>query len=187
MDISWGSDEAFKFVTNVGLITTNGPIGPNIMSAEWTHHISYNPGIIAVCLGHKKSSVENIRKSKEFGVNLSSVEQSIMVSVSGGSTGKDTNKITALKELGFNFYDAKKINTPMVKDASLNLECKLIKEIEIGDHITFIGQVVESSVTKKEPLVYHKGKYWYLNKTIEKPTNKERKKIIEIMEKHRKN
>ncbi len=29
MDIPWGSEAAKKFITNVGLITSNGPFGHN--------------------------------------------------------------------------------------------------------------------------------------------------------------
>ncbi len=50
MNLPWGDEKSNKFVTNVGLITSNGPYGHNIMAAEWTHHISYNPGLIAVCI-----------------------------------------------------------------------------------------------------------------------------------------
>ena len=41
-------DCTVQFLTNVGLITSDGPYGPNVMAAEWTHHISYSPGLIAV-------------------------------------------------------------------------------------------------------------------------------------------
>ena len=41
MDIPWGSEGTRKFVTNVGLITSDDPHGNNIMAAEWTHLVSY--------------------------------------------------------------------------------------------------------------------------------------------------
>lgn len=51
MDIPYGSLAHHAFVTNVGLVTSTGPHGENIMAAEWTHHLSYKPGMVAVCLG----------------------------------------------------------------------------------------------------------------------------------------
>ena len=59
-----------QFLTNVGLITSDGPYGPNVMAAEWTHHISYSPGLIAVNIRGRDTTAENIKDSKEFGVNL---------------------------------------------------------------------------------------------------------------------
>lgn len=186
MDIEWGSEGALKFVTNVGLITSDGPNGQNIMAAEWTHHVSYSPGLIAICLGPNKATLENIRKTKEFGVNLASVEHSVISNVAGGASGRDTDKIAALKELGFKFYPGKKISTLMVEGAALNAECRLIKEITLGDHVMLVGEVVEAAFPQNEPLAYHKGLYWKLNTNIEKPSEKERERIRAVLEKHRK-
>ena len=109
MDLPWGDEISNKFITNVGLITSDGPFGADVMACEWTHHISYSPGLIAVCIGQNKATHENINQTKEFGVNLCSTEQSIMSSVAGGYTGSRYNKMNALKELGFEFYEGKKI------------------------------------------------------------------------------
>ena len=187
MDLPWGDEKTVQFITNVGLITSNGPNGQNIMACEWTHHVSYSPGLIAVCIGAGKATAENIEETKEFGVSLTSTEQSTLASVSGTTSGKDINKIKALEELGFNFYKAKKINTMMVKDAVLNIECKLVKKLDInGSHIIYIGEVIEASLSKdKTPLAYHKGKYGKVE-FLPKPTDEERKKISEIIKKHKK-
>ena len=54
MDLSWNDRRTRQFVTNVGLITSVGPLGPNIMAAEWTHQISYSPSLIAANIrGHE--------------------------------------------------------------------------------------------------------------------------------------
>ena len=106
-----------------------------------------------------KATHENIKQTKEFGVNLCSTDQSIMSSVAGGYTGSRYNKINALKELGFEFYEAKKIKVTMIKGAALNIECILSKEIPLGDHTTFIGEAIKASNNAdKVPLAYHGGK-----------------------------
>ncbi|HEX7258207.1 MAG TPA: hypothetical protein VF242_09110, partial [Nitrososphaeraceae archaeon] len=46
-------------------------------------------------LGHTKATVENIRTSKEFGVNLCASDQSILASVAGGYTGSMYDKVNA--------------------------------------------------------------------------------------------
>ena len=57
MDIKYGGPEARRFITNVGLITSNGPLGHNIMACEWTHQVSYSPGLITVCIGHDNAKI----------------------------------------------------------------------------------------------------------------------------------
>ena len=186
MDIPWGSEGTRKFVTNVGLITSDGPHGPNIMAAEWTHLVSYSPGLIAVHIGHGKATLENIRKTKEFGVSITSTDQNIASSVSGTTSGRKTNKIEVLQELGFKFYKGTKIKSMMVDGAALNIECKVIKEIELGDHVMIVGEVVALQVNGKEPLAYHKGQYWSMDKNVKKPSDKDRERIRSVVEKHKK-
>ena len=139
MDLPWGDERTKQFITNVGLITSTGPHGNNIMAAEWTHHISYSPGLIAVCIRPSDASYENIHATKEFGVNIAATDQATLASVAGGSTGREVDKIAALKELGFTFSKAKQIKSLMVEGAVLIIECKVVKEISLGDHILFVG------------------------------------------------
>ena len=97
------------------------------------------------------------------------------------------DKVSALKEMGFEFYKAQRINSLMIKGAVLNIECKLYKEITLGDHITFVGEVVEASNNPdKVPLAYHKGKYWIMNTNLAKPSMEERQSIKKIVEKYSK-
>ena len=44
------------------------------MAAEWTHHISYSPSLIAINVRGHDATAENIQSSNEFGVNLDSNE-----------------------------------------------------------------------------------------------------------------
>ncbi len=185
MELPWNDPQSNKFATTVGLITSDGTNGPNIMACEWTHHISYNPGLVAICLGHTKATVQNIRNSKEFGISLCSKDQSIISSIAGGYSGSEYNKIDAIREMGFEFVKANKIKPFMVKDAALNIECILHKEIILGDHIMFVGEVIEASYdSERYPLVYHDGKYWSLESII-KPKKEEREMMKKILEKHK--
>jgi flavin reductase (DIM6/NTAB) family NADH-FMN oxidoreductase RutF len=186
MDLPWGDPRSNKFATSIGLITSNGPHGHDILACEWTHHLSYRPGLIAVSLGPTKATVENIRASKEFGINLCATDQTIVASVAGGYSGRDYDKINALKDLGFPFYQADSIDVLMVKGASLSAECKLFKEVIFGDHVMLIGEVIEAiHSTEKESLIYNNGMYWSLH-SIAKPNEDKRQSIKDILEKHRK-
>lgn len=184
MDLPWGDERTIQFVTNVGLITSNGSYGDNIMAAEWTHHISYSPGLIAVCIRSNDATYDNIQQTKEFGVNICASDQATVSNISGIYTRKEVDKINALKELEFKFYKANKIKTLMLEGAVVNIECKLVKEIPFGSHTMFVGEVVETLLNPdKEPLAYNKGKYWLLDKNIPKPSAEELEKINKIINK----
>ncbi len=186
MDLPWGDERTKQFITNVGLITSKGPHGDNIMACEWTHHVSYSPGLIAVCIHSYDATADNILQTKVFGVNLCATDQNMLSSLSGNYSGKTTDKIKALKELGYVFFKAKKIDVLLVEGAALHLECKLMKQILLGDHLMFIGEVIETSLPGKEPLLLHGGKYWKVGEQIQKPAQEELDRIKKVMEKHKK-
>jgi flavin reductase (DIM6/NTAB) family NADH-FMN oxidoreductase RutF len=187
MDLKYGSPAREPFVTNVGLITSNGKHGHNIMSAEWTYQISYDPGLIAVSIASGKATHENIAESKYFGVCIASVEQTAVSSLAGGSSGKKVNKISALKDMGFTFSDGKHFDLLLVDGSALIMECKLTEQVVRGDHTVFIGEVQSTFHDKdKSPLLYHDGKYWSIGAELPKPTNEERANMKAFVEKHAK-
>ena len=187
MEIPWGSDIANCFITNVGLVTTNGIYGHNIMACEWTHHLSYKPGLIGVSIHPRHATYAHIKSSKEFGVCVVSTQQSVLSSIAGKESGKIIDKIKIAEELGFKFSSAKNINVMMIEGASVNLECKLHQEIPLGDHTLFVGEVIAGSFNPEEkPLGYHHGKYWDMTSTLEKPPAGVREKIKMLFECYKK-
>lgn len=187
MDLSWGTIASRKFATIVGLITSNGKWGRNVMAAEWTHHVSYEPGLIIVNIHPSDATAENILGTKEFGVNLASEDQNAVASVAGNFTGKEVDKIAVLKELGAEFYSAKKINVLMIKGAVLNVECKVVEHKKLGDHVMFVGQAVEVSVDENlKPILYYRGKYWRIGENVPKPEKEVLDKINHIATKYKK-
>jgi flavin reductase (DIM6/NTAB) family NADH-FMN oxidoreductase RutF len=186
MDLLWNDRRTRQFVTNVGLITSDGPLGPNIMAAEWTHHISYSPSLIAVNIRGHDATAENISESREFGVNIAAESQNVICSIAGRYKGIYVDKISVLKESGIAaFYNAKRINNvPMLVGAAMNAECKLVKQEDMGDHIMFIGEVIDISADENiRPLLYHNGKYWRLGEAITKPPAEILNRIEELAHK----
>lgn len=185
MDIPWGSQAAKRFVTNVGLITSNGPHGHNVMAAEWTHHVSYSPGLISVHVNFSDATNDNIRETEEFGVNLAAHDQNVIASTAGGFTGKEVDKIAVMEELGVEFYEAGEIDVLMIEGAVLNVECRVREMEDLGDHTAFVGEAVSIDSLDKDPLVYSQGKYWRFGDKVEKPEGI-KEKVKKLAEKHSK-
>jgi flavin reductase (DIM6/NTAB) family NADH-FMN oxidoreductase RutF len=49
------------FVTGVSMITSTGPLRDNVMAAEWTMQISYDPLLIAVFIHPDAATFKNIK------------------------------------------------------------------------------------------------------------------------------
>lgn len=189
MDIKYGSPEAKSFVTNLSMITSNGKWGDNIMTAEWVHQVSYEPGLIMINIHKVDATADNIMESKEFGISIVAQDQSELISIAGGNSGKEIDKISVLKDLGVEFYKAKKIGAQMVKGSILNLECKVVKHELVGDHMMLIGEVVEASVnTEKEPVIFRAatGIYKFGNAFPHEKNAKKEEMIGALLKKYKK-
>ncbi len=149
-------DEAFRqFTTTVAFITTHGSRGPNVMAAEWTFNVSYEPFLISVHIASGEATYEAIEETKEFSVNPATEEQVAAMSFAGHFTRHETDKLSS--DL-FETYPATKIKVPLIKGCLLNAECRLIQQIPMGDHTAFVGEVVAfSSDSTRKPVVLHRG------------------------------
>ena len=149
------ADAHRAFTTTVGLITTHDGRGPNVMAAEWTFNVSYDPFLIMVVVRPVHATHEAIAASKEFGVSLCSEDQSRLASFAGHFSKDDTEKLSS--EL-FETYPAKHIRAPLIQGALLNAECKLVDSFPVGDHTAFVGEVIAATWDpSKRPLVLHRG------------------------------
>lgn len=169
-----------SFVTGISLITSYGPNGQNVMAAEWTIQISYKPLLLAVFIHDGSRTLDNIKKTKYFGVNVASESQSDLVSVAGGYSRSEVDKLK-IQNL-FHLIDSN-MNPPIIKDCVINAKCKLFATKKIGDHNMIVGKVVSIRHDKaKTPLLYHRNRYFRMGRAI-KPLRNEitvPKKLFDI-------
>ena len=87
MNIDPKSELAKGFVTTVGIVSSRGKHGNNLMAAEWTYLVSYSPAMITVHIGNRKSkaTAENITETGVFGVSLAATHQNVITSIIGNN------------------------------------------------------------------------------------------------------
>ena len=154
------------FVTGVSMITSTGSLGRNVMAAEWTMQISYDPLLVAVFIHDGASTLKNIRETKEFGVNVASDQQTSLVNIAGGYSRTEIDKLKVRNT--FRFLKSKHIKSPIIADCVVNAECKLVTTKKLGDHVMVVGKVVTMMHDEtKKPLVYHTGRYYQIGSLID--------------------
>jgi flavin reductase (DIM6/NTAB) family NADH-FMN oxidoreductase RutF len=151
------------FATTVGLITTKGGKGRNVMAAEWTMHVSYEPMLIAVFV-HDSPTYRNMQETNVFGVNIASDKQAELVNISGGYSGTEIDKLGIPGT--FETYDGKHIDVPLIKGCVLNAECRVTSIEKVGDHIMVVGEALSAKFDEKKfPLIYTRGNYRKLSRS----------------------
>ena len=154
------------FTTGISLVTSFGPHGQNVMAAEWTMQISYKPMLIAVFIHEDSATFENIKKTKEFGINVSSEGQTMAVNIAGGYSRREIDKLKVKDS--FEFLPSRKIKSPMIDGCIINAECKLVTMKKLGDHTMVVGKAVTILYDEtKKPLIYHSGRYFRIGSIIE--------------------
>lgn len=115
----------------------------SIISVGMFALFSSKPTLVGVGIAPSRFSFDLIKKSGEYVVNAVDEKLADAVRVCGENSGRDTNKfelakLTPVKGL--------KVNSPLIEESPVSLECKVIKEIESGDHIWFIAEVLAAHV-----------------------------------------
>ncbi|MFN4133519.1 MAG: flavin reductase family protein [Candidatus Hadarchaeales archaeon] len=135
---------------------------PNVLPVAWATPLSADPFLVGILLTKNRYSYGLIEKSGEFAINIPTMELLEKIKKCGSTSGSSINKF---KEFGLTQVHASKIHTPLVKECIAHLECKLVKMVETGDHILFIGEVVavsaEEGIFENEAMNLEKAKLVY--------------------------
>mgnify|MGYP001049124715 CR=1 FL=1 len=115
----------------------------NIITIGMFAFFSGKPTLVGVGIAPSRYSYDLIRQSEEYVVNV--VDEKLMeaVRICGEKSGREVDKFELAKltpEKGV------KVNAPLIKESPVSIECKVVKEVEVGDHVWFIGEVLAAHV-----------------------------------------
>lgn len=147
MKKSIGAKLAFSPLPTLVIGTYNADREPNVMTASFGGIVSAIPPTLGISIRKATLTYENISRSKVFTISIPSEHYIKEMDYFGMTTGKNNAKFldTGLTATKGTFVDA-----PYVEEFPINIECKLIKTIELGSHIQFIGEIVEVKETVNE-------------------------------------
>lgn len=122
---------------------------PNAMGVGWWSFTSINPPLMLVSIGKTRYTLECIRHTKDFVACFPSQEQAAGAWMCGGKTGRGRDK---LKEAGLSTIPAKVVKAPIIAGCTAAFECKVVNEVETGDHIVIVGEIVAKHGDPDRPM-----------------------------------
>ena len=151
----------------------------NIITISWTGTINTNPPMLYISVRPERHSYDIIKKNMEFVVNLTTEKLAFVTDMNGVKSGKDMDKF---KETRLTPVPTRKINSVMIGESPVNIECKVTQIIPLGSHDMFIAEIVNINVDEKliDPktnklrldkanlIAYSHGFYYLLGKRIGK-------------------
>lgn len=132
--------QAILLPSPVLVIGTYGPDGrPDIMTAAWAGVASSNPPCVSVSLREATLTYHNIRETGAFTVNVPSERHLAEADFAGIVSGRACDKFM---RAGLTPVKSGHVNAPLVAEFPYALECRLVRQVELGSHTMFIGEVV---------------------------------------------
>jgi flavin reductase (DIM6/NTAB) family NADH-FMN oxidoreductase RutF len=129
------------------LVSCAGKRGrPNIITLAWAMPTSINPPLVAISIAPRRHSHTLIEETKQFVVNIPTMNILKETLFCGRRSGKEHDKF---KETNLTPLPAKKVKPPIIKECVAHLECKLHSQFTAGDHTIFIGEIVQAYADKE--------------------------------------
>jgi flavin reductase (DIM6/NTAB) family NADH-FMN oxidoreductase RutF len=119
---------------------------PNMIALGWNMPTSNNPPMAAISVNHRSLSHRLIREGKEFVLVFPSRDMENAVMYCGTNSGREVDKF---KETGLTPLKARYVKPPLVKEAVVNMECRVVGELLTGDHTLFIGEILTAYVSEE--------------------------------------
>jgi flavin reductase (DIM6/NTAB) family NADH-FMN oxidoreductase RutF len=165
--VSVGSSSLFRLLhpMHTVLVSSIGKGGKtNIITLAWAMPTSGSPPLAAISVSPKRYSHSLIEETKEFVVNIPTMDILDETFFCGAVSGRDHDKF---RESGLTASPAKKVKPPIIKECVAHLECKLYSQHQTGDHTIFVGEIVEAYANKdvftgtydieKAKMIFHLG------------------------------
>ncbi len=143
----------FKISYGLFIVCSGDKEKGNGFISNTVFQVTAEPPQFAICCNKNNYTSEFIRNSKAFSVSVLHNEASQDIfGRFGYRSGKDYNKLE-----GMNVRYGENTGVPIVLNDSIAfLECRLGQTVDVGTHLIFIGELLNSGILDdtKEPITY---------------------------------
>jgi len=121
---------------------------PNIITIAWAGVVCSEPPMLSVSIRPSRYSYDIIKESKEFVVNVPTLEICSETDYCGIVSGRDVDKF---ESTGLTPGPSTEVRAPSIAECPISIECKLKDIVPLGGHDLFLGEVV--AVTADESVL----------------------------------
>lgn len=129
-------------------------VSDNIITVAWAGTVCSDPVMLSISVRPERHSYQLIKETGEFAVNLVTKDLVFATDYCGVKSGRDVDKF---KEMNLTPLQAQKISAPIIAESPVNIECRVVKELPLGSHTMFVGEVV--NVTVEDAYLNETGKF----------------------------
>lgn len=148
----------------------------NIITISWTGTVCSEPPMCYISVRPERYSYKLITEGLDFVINLTNQRLAKETDFCGVKSGRDFDKFEHLK---LTKTAGTLVKSPMIAEAPVNIECKVVRVLPLGTHDLFLAEVVAVHANQSlvnpitqavdlrlaDLIVYNKGYYHGLSET----------------------
>jgi flavin reductase (DIM6/NTAB) family NADH-FMN oxidoreductase RutF len=144
------------FTYGMYVVTTAADEEVGAFTADWVTQVSFEPRMLAVSVEQDAFSLGVLREGNVFAVNVLETGQRELAGRFGRATAKVGNKLESYP------YTRGSTGSPLLAEALGAIECRVVHEHPVGDHVLFVGEVVDAHLNREgEPLTMKETGFRY--------------------------
>jgi len=140
-----------RFVTGVTVVTADVVGAPLGLTANSFTSVSMKPPLVLFCVHSSSRARAGLQQAGSFAINILGVDQE--------HVSRQFARTWESRFTGVPFRPGR-TGAPILVNAMAYLECRTTAEVEGGDHLIVLGEVLEFGILRDaEPLAFLGGRY----------------------------
>ena len=138
------------FASGVTVVTTTVDDRPVGLTVSAFSALSLEPTLVLIAVDRRAASHAAIAGAGHFAVNILAEDHAHLSRL---FASRDPNKFASAS------YLLSDLGLPLLDEALVTLECRVVEAVAGGDHTVFFGEVVTAEIGVGAPLVYYESGY----------------------------
>ena len=138
--------------SGVSIVTTRSGDRVHGMTVSAVVEVSLSPPLVLVCADKASNTLPLIEESRIFAVNLLARDQEAL-----------SNRFASKKDEHRRFegvpWRRGATGAPLLDGTVAALDCRVVDSHEHGDHVVYVGLVLETRCFERPPLLYFRSRY----------------------------
>ena len=118
----------------------------DMLAVAWINVVASTPPTIAMGLRKTRRTLELIRATGEFTVNVPDTSLVAAVDYCGITSGRKHDKFAAT---GLTMAPSTLVTTPIIAECPYNIECRVTQEVIVGEYVLVLGEILESHADER--------------------------------------
>jgi flavin reductase (DIM6/NTAB) family NADH-FMN oxidoreductase RutF len=139
-------------VSGVAIVTTRAGDVIHGMTVSAFTEVSLEPPLVLVCADKTSNTHPVIARGGVFALNLLAADQQALSNLFASKRDEERRFVGLDYETGLT-------GAPLLAGTVATLDCRVRVSHDAGDHVIYVGEVVDLRRSDREPLVYWSGAY----------------------------